>query len=85
MKQEQKEPFELFKVLDQNEFSPYSFMDMLKKSEMSLSKKHYFFGNEMTREYEVFSNAERAIQFYTFKKPTSRSEFIQLYINKQKA
>jgi hypothetical protein len=85
MKQEQKEPFVLSKVLEQNEFSSYSFMDMLKNSEMSLPKKHYFFGNEMTREYETFNKAERVMQFYEFKELTTRSEFIQLYINKQKA
>ena len=85
MKQEQKEPFELFKVLEQNEFLPFSFMDTLKKSKMPLTGKYYFFQREIDREYEIFNKADRVIQFYQFKKLTTRSAFIQLYITKQKA
>jgi len=85
MKQEQKEPFELFKVLERNEFRSFSFMEKLKDVQR-YNLQCYFFYKEIDRLHKELNEAERKIRQY---KPeleqTTRSEFIQIFINKSKA
>jgi len=85
MKQEQKEPFELFKVLGKNLFRSFSFMAKLEDVQ-DYGVQCYFFHKEIDRLHKELNEAERKIRQY---KPeleqTTRSEFIQIFINKSKA
>ena len=84
MEQEKKEPFELFKVLGKNLFRSLSFMANLEEVQYNYIQ-YYFFNKEIDRLHEELNEAEKKVKQYKPEQElTTRSEFIQVYINQQK-